>query len=443
MKRLLFVVSALVFGAGAAAAQNVPRPDCIIDVSLIAAGQSAGGTGTCGTNINGVFEWRLSYKSVGFTALSLIVQSAPVDASGTCTAAVWVPFAGTVSGGVNPNTATTQATTNFTGFYPCVRVFLTSVMGSGTIIGQLYGCREPGCSIAGVAISAVIPTPVPVDGPTAAGSPPTTPPVLVAGQDGAPGNIRTLQTDTAGELIPANASSADADGVSNTESTPTGAGGGILYPRVFNRVFDGTTWARMRGNTFGTFSQGPVASGIALAGNPVRIGASDGTNTRDVSSDAAGELIPANAAVVGADGISNTQQSPVGAGAAPLYLRVLPDVFNGATNDRQFSCMFQAVQILAPGTTGRLVLGVMGKTTKICHYHLSDDTAANVTITSGTGTNCGSGTANIDAYTKITQFAMDFSPLSPLKANAPGDDICYTFSVSVANASFTVIYAQF
>jgi hypothetical protein len=296
MKRLVLLAALLVLGAGAAAAQNVPRPDCIIDITLTAAGQSAGGQPTCGFNINGVFEWRLNYKSVGFTALSLIIQSAPPDATGNCTAAVWVAFAGTLVSGINPNTATTNASTNVTGFYPCVRVFLTSVMGAGTITGQLYGCRQPGCSISGASILAVIPTPVPVDGPTAAGSPPTTPPVLVAGQDGAPGNIRTIKTDAVGELIPSNTSNADADGVSNTQATPTGAAGGVLYPRVFNRVFNGTTWDRLAGNT----------TGVALS----------------------------NASTADADGVSNTQATVTNAAAAILYARIFGRVFNGTTWDR-------------------------------------------------------------------------------------------------------------
>jgi hypothetical protein len=244
---------------------------------LTAAGQTAGGQNTCGLNINGVYEWRLTYKSTGFTAISLLVRSAPPDVNGVCTAATWVAFAGTVVG-VNPNTATTQNTASFTGFYPCVSVILTSVMGAGTVTGQLYGCREPGCSISGASIVTVIPTPVPVDGPTAAGAAPTTPPVLVAGQDGAPGLIRTIKTDSVGELIPSNTSNADADGVSNTEATATGAAGGILYPRVFGRVFNGATWDRLAGNT----------TGIAQANTSINFGGDPAANVNPTPSTVAG-----------------------------------------------------------------------------------------------------------------------------------------------------------
>jgi len=350
ISRFFLLTAGLVFLGPAAIAQTrqIIQPDCVIDFVFTAAAQTAGGSGTCGNNSAGVYEWRLTYKSTGFSALSLLVQSAP-DATGA--PGTWVAFAGTVSG-ANPNTTITQNSSGFTGFFPWVRVLLSSVTGSGTITGQLYGCREPGCSIAGATINATIPTPVPVDGPTAAGTAPTTPPVLVAGQDGAPGLIRTIKTDSVGQLI------------------------------------------------------------------------------------------PANAALVGADGISNTEQSPTGAAAAPLYYRILPMIYNGTTNDRQFSCLFQAVSIVAPGTTGQLILGSMGKTTKICHYHLSSSGSVNVVINSGTGTNCGAGTVQIDGYAAVTTFAMDFSPLSPLKAAAAGDDVCFNLSASVT-ATLTAIYAQY
>ena len=84
----------------------------------------------------------------------------------------------------------------------------------------------------------------------------------------------------------------------------------------------------------------------------------------------------------------------------------------------------------------------MGKTTKICHIHSSSLVNTNLTITSGTGAGCNMGTATIDGYINVSSLAMDFSPLSPLKANAVGDDICYTFSPGGV-IDLTVIYAQY
>lgn len=403
MKRLLLLAAALALGAGAAAAQNVPRPDCIIDITLTAAGQSAGGQGTCGNNINGVFEWRLNYKSIGFTALSLIIQSAPPDATGACTTATWVSFAGTIVSGVNPNTATTNGSTNVTGFYPCVRVFLTSKTGTGTITGQLYGCRQPGCSVSGASLSVTIPTPLPVDGPTAAGSPPTTPPVLVGGQDGAPGVIRTLKTDANGSLIPANASSADSDAVNNTEATATAAAGGILYLRVFNRVFNGTTWDRMRGNTSG--------------------------------------LAPTNASSAAADGVSNTGLTPTDAAGANLYPRNEPMDFNGTTWDRHFVCTLSAPITFTAASGSLQIVGlVASQAIRVCHLSISTSAATSLTIQYGHGSNCGTGTTALSgAYNNVTTLALDLNGTLRVPAS---EALCISSSASIT-AGGMVTYAQF
>lgn len=443
--------------ATAAKAQNVPRPDCIIDVTLTAAGQSAGGAGTCGVNINGVYEWRLTYKSSGFTGLSLLVQSAPPDAGGACTAAAWVAFAGTLVTGVNPNTATDNASSSFKGFEPCVRVTLTSKVGTGTVTGQLYGCRSPGCSISDQSLSVTIPTPLPVDGPTAAGAAPTTPPVLVAGQDGSPGVIRTLKTDAAGELIPANASSADSDGVSNIEVTAVGAAGGILYPRVFARVFNGTSWDRQRGNATGTTPSNAssadadavsnsqstptdVAANILYPRNMARV--FNGTTWDRQRGNTSGTS-PTTASSAGADAVSNTTLTPTDSANAIIYPRVEPMAFNGATWDRQFVCTNEAVVTLSAGTDVVIVPGVSATNVRICHLSWSGPTTADVTIRQGTGTTCLTNTATIaGAYGSITSQALDYQPTAALRTTVAARDVCLHFSTSVTVGG-VVIYAQF
>lgn len=355
-----------VFGQG-----TVITPDCVVYINVTLAAQGtvavptvpmAGGVGDNRTI--GCQTYTLTYQATGAGALTSIDFQAGKSSTTTVTFATW---AGTISTGINPNTSSTGATSTFsTG---CVsggactvanswlQIVITRGTFVGTINGVLYGYKTGngggGGGLSGGCIGTAA-TPCVVDGPTAAGNAPTKPPVLVAGQDGAPGNVRTIQTD------------------------------------------------------------------------------------------ATGELIPSNASFVGADGISNTQLSPTGAGGVQLYSRILPYIFGGTTNDRQFACLFQAVAIVAPGTTGVLITGTMGKTTKICHMHMSTTaTGSTLTITSGTGSVCAMGTATIDAYVVgVTTFAMDYTPLSPLKAAVAGDDICYTFSPGNVTADLTVIYAQ-
>ena len=462
--RALLLAAALLVGAGVAAGQNVPRPDCIIDVTFTAAGQAAGGVGTCGNNINGVYEWRFNYKSTGFTALSVVVQSAPDNAGAPGT---WVSFAGTVSGS-NPNTATTQASSGFTGFYPWVRVFLTSKTGTGTITGQLYGCREPGCSIAGATINATIPTPVPVDGPDAAGTPPLHPPVLQGGQDGAPGVVRVLKLDANGSPIPSNTSAADSDGINNTELTPTGAAGGILYPRVFARVFNGTTWDRTRGNTNGAFAQGPVASAGANAGNPVKIGGPFNTTQPTVTN---GQVVdaqysprgaaivvpgvegfpvtvtsnaptPTGAATAQTDGATNSPTVPtVGAGPSAETVPSYPYKFNGATWDRDFVCPLSAPITYTAASGSLQIVAASGSTIiRVCHVSISTSVATNITLQYGTGSNCGTGTNPLTgAYNNVTSIALDlFGTLRTPASQA----LCIVSSASVT-AGGVVTYAQF
>src|SRR5262249_42529018 len=102
------------------AAQTKVAPDCVIDFSFTAAGQTQGAAG-CGNNTAGVIQWTLWYKSTGFSALSLRVESA-ADSGGS--PGTWGAFAGTIVSGVNPNTSTTQNATMFSGFEPWVRVTL-------------------------------------------------------------------------------------------------------------------------------------------------------------------------------------------------------------------------------------------------------------------------------------------------------------------------------
>ncbi len=147
-------------------AQTRVTPDCVIPFTFTGSGQSTANL-TCGHNTLGVASWILVYYNVGFSVVSLTVQSAP-DASGT--PGSWATFPGTVlsstqfpgSSGINPNTAITSAFTGFAGYYPWNRVTLSSVTGTGTVKGVLYGflnstlAKAGGGSGSGVIIAGTI-----------------------------------------------------------------------------------------------------------------------------------------------------------------------------------------------------------------------------------------------------------------------------------------------
>lgn len=492
MKRLLLLAAALVLGAGAAAAQNVSRPDCIIDITLTAAGQTAGGQGTCGFNTNGVYEWRLNYKSSGFTAVSLVVQSAPPDVNGQCLIPTWVAFAGTVTG-ANPNTATTQASTNFVGFYPCVRVSLTSVMGAGTITGQLYGCREPGCSIAGASIVAAVPQPLQVDGPTAAGAAPTTPPVLVAGQDGAPGVIRTLKTDANGQPIIIDGQTANSTATWNSATALNSAvsvnvagyanvafgisSTGVISSGVisFEGSTDGATFVPVSAVAIGFTNNGTTSVTLPASNNiwqmyvggltqfrlrlsTVITGAGTESLTlaatvapaefQQVVAQASGLNLHVNADVLPgattaqADAQTNSPMQPVAsvAGTAtktPNY----PYKFNGATWDRDFVCPLSAPITFSAASGSLQIVGlVAAQIIRVCHISISSSAATNFTLQYGTGANCAVGTTALSgAYNNVTTLALDL--FGTLRTPA-SQELCINSSASIT-AGGMVTYAQF
>jgi len=141
MKKLLI---ALLFSAGLIAQTPVTvEPDCKVPMGTF----TAVANGANFSNISlGCSYWEFSYTSVGFSAVSVVFQSAP-NAAGDVPG-VWVTFAGTTVSGTNPGTATTQGGANVSGYYPWLRVILASKTGTGTVRAYAYGWRPNPSSIA-------------------------------------------------------------------------------------------------------------------------------------------------------------------------------------------------------------------------------------------------------------------------------------------------------
>lgn len=137
MKALLTVVLAVFLTAAAHAQQATAvnaRPDCVVQFTFTAAT-----TGTSYDNRNsGCTTWYTAYMSTGFSALSMVTQTAP-DVTGV--PGSWSTF--TAVTGSNPTTTLTQSSQSFSGYFPWLRVNLTSVTGTGTVRGIFYGWRVP------------------------------------------------------------------------------------------------------------------------------------------------------------------------------------------------------------------------------------------------------------------------------------------------------------
>ena len=70
--------------------------------------------------------WSFVYSSTGFSALSIALQSSTDSVN-------FSTFAGTTISGSNPSTATTANTYVASGYYPFLRVNLTTTTGTGSV----------------------------------------------------------------------------------------------------------------------------------------------------------------------------------------------------------------------------------------------------------------------------------------------------------------------
>ena len=262
MKKLILIFALFLVGAGLSYGQQI-APNCVInfgpwtDTNMTPV--SFNGTTNCA-------YWVMSYQVSGFSAISVELDSA-VGVQGA--PGSFGLFQGTVSSGSNPSTSVAcstpaNCTATFTGVVGYYRVRFTSHTGNGTIQGTLQGYKTyqglgGNVPSTGSGCPGTSGTPCVVDGVTAAGSAPTTPPVLGAGIDGT--NVRTIRTDTAG----------------NSQVV------------------------------------GPGAAGAAVSGNPVNVGGTDGTNVRTVKTDTGGNL---QTAFIGDGTFSSGQQAVTGTAAA-------------------------------------------------------------------------------------------------------------------------------
>lgn len=256
--RMLRFLPALAFAVflNAQPAQVQVNADCVVAFTINGTGPSSGSFDNRQVGCN---SWQLQYGSTGFSAVTLALQSATDNAT-------WGTMAGTVLFGTNPLTSTTGASMLLnsygTSFAPYVRVQATTATGTGTIIGILLGYRAAGTggsSGGGGAssnvnvsqyggtnvVSAGLAGLFAMGGAAASGSALTGNPILVAGSDGT--DARNLRTDTAGAVTPSGASTALADGTSNTQNLPqTSQAGtpGVAGSPVFPFIFNGATWDR-------------------------------------------------------------------------------------------------------------------------------------------------------------------------------------------------------
>jgi hypothetical protein len=254
MSRLLFCLALCCVSLWAQ--QTSTTPDCVSSgntFAFTANGDSQAIQARSTPTAQPCVSWRVTYEAPAtVTGLTVTLQGAPDNGSGAPGA--WVTFAGAVDDGSNPmSTLTTGAFNVRPGtsgvYYPWVRVDLSAYSGSGTINTKVLGYRgtapEPPPPAAASGCAGTSTTPCVVDGPNAAGTAPTKPPVFTAGFDGT--NVQDIRTDTSGQLVPSGVASANADGTTNTPNQPqVGIAGtpGLAKYTTRPENFNGSTWDR-------------------------------------------------------------------------------------------------------------------------------------------------------------------------------------------------------
>lgn len=223
MKRILFLFLLWTLPCFSQSSTKVAA-DCSFPFNFTATGRAPANGFPNGSTLpastqSGCVGWVMVMEVTGFSGVSLQLESAS-DSSGA--AGTWGAFSGssvtlTGCGSTNPITATTQGCLSVNGYQPWVSAHLTSVTGSGTVAGTVYGCRIDHCDglfqtagsggltqnvniqqVGGTnTVNGGLAGTLGVGGPSAAGVAPTGNPVPVAGTDGS-GNARIPLVDSQG-----------------------------------------------------------------------------------------------------------------------------------------------------------------------------------------------------------------------------------------------------
>lgn len=191
---------------------------------------------------------------------------------------------------------------------------------------------------------------------------------------------------------------------------------------------------------------GPTAAGSPAVNPPVLVAGQAGTavmpgNIHTIITDTNGNIDPAGLATAQADGSSNTPNVPSASGAAatqPVY----PYRFNGSTWDREQSCPNSAsITFSAASGTLEIVALTASQIVFVCSIDLSSDTATNITLQYGTGSNCGTGTTSISgALQNVLSWSHNWGPEAALRT-AASNAFCVTSSVA-ATIGGVITYAK-
>lgn len=251
MKRLLLVwlmAAGALTGPAQLQAQQPPfyrlSPDCMIFFNQTATGAST----TYDNRDVGCVNWAVTYMANGFSALTLVFQTAQ-DNSGVPN--TFGTFGGTVVTGAASMSSITSTYSTYLGYAPWVRVNLTAVTGTGRVTGVMYGYR---IGWGGGAGGGGAPSGSTVDVTQWGGTATTlgqktmaaSVPVVVASDQSAVTVQGGAATAAALAGNPVRTGISDGTNAQNaiSASAATNANAAVGIPAVAKSVFNGTTWDR-------------------------------------------------------------------------------------------------------------------------------------------------------------------------------------------------------
>jgi hypothetical protein len=304
-------------------------------------------------------------------------------------------------------------------------------------------------------------------GAAASGAAATGNPVFVAGRDNS-GNVRAPLLTTSGALSVVVAAT-PADGASNSAGNVYSDSATSVPLQTLSSVFNGSTWDRLRGSTNGVWTQGPVAAGSAVGGNPLQMGLSDGTNVRRVFGNTGGVIATLQNDGGMSDGMAfNRSARLVDSNGNGSIVGVAPTVFNGSTWDLQpgssaagirtggrgsdsvatnspiIACDQIAVFSVSASSTSAIVAASGSRRVRVCQATFGASAAGTFRFISGTGASCGTGTSNVTGAIPIAlnSIYQAGTGVGMIMQSVAGDAFCIQTASSAAGEGY-LTFAQY
>jgi hypothetical protein len=195
---------------------------------------------------------------------------------------------------------------------------------------------------------------------------------------------------------------------------------------------------------------GNVAAGATDSGNPVKVGGVYNLTAPTYTSGQRGNLeltnkgetivrLSASGALIQAGNPSDALAN----GVQVYQTNSLTSVYNGTTWDRQFACTSQASATITAGATTEVVALTASQIIRVCSFTIGMSASGTAKFVQGTGTNCGTGTADIMPATQISTgnvLALSGGNSSVLRTSS-GSALCVT--AATGNAQVYVNYAKY